>query len=100
MAGRDWGLAPGPSFMVSARACFILGCAMALVPAALCLVVLRKAVDIAGWRLGVLVGGAAGALGGLGLQLHCANGHALHLVVAHGGAIALPAVLLALVVRR
>jgi hypothetical protein len=100
LAGHDFGVEAAPRFMVSARACFVLGCAMAVVPAALCLVMLRKAVDIAGWRLGVLVGGAAGALGGLGLQLHCANGHALHLVVAHGGAIALPAILLALLVRR
>jgi hypothetical protein len=99
-AGHDWGLQPGPRFMVYARGCFLLGCALAVVPAALCLLVLRKAVDISGWRLGVLVGGAAGALGGLGLQLHCGSGQALHLLVAHGGAIALPALLLALLVRR
>ena len=99
-AGHDWAREPTDAFMVSARACLLLGCAMALAPALLCLVVLRKAVDIAGWRLGALVGGAAGALGGLGLQLHCANGHVLHVLVAHGGAIAVPALLLALIVRR
>ncbi|MDB4969243.1 MAG: hypothetical protein JWN44_4932 [Myxococcales bacterium] len=99
-AGHDARAVPVHDFMVGARGCFFFGCAMALAPALLCLLVLRKTLDLGGWRLGAVVGGAAGALGGLGLELHCANGHAMHVLVAHGGAIALPALLLALVVRR
>jgi hypothetical protein len=93
-------LARDPAFMPSARACLIVGVLTAVVPAALCLVVLRRAVELGGWRLGAIIGGAAGALGALCLQLHCANGHLAHVVVAHGGAALIPVLLLAFVARR
>jgi hypothetical protein len=67
----------------------------ALIPAALCLVALRRAVELGGWRIGAVVGGAAGALGALCLELHCANTHLSHVVLAHGGAALLPIVVFA-----
>jgi hypothetical protein len=98
LAAHNW--APDPRFVPSARACLLLGTTTAVVPALLCVALLRRAVDVAGWRLGVLVGGASGALGALCLALHCANGHVAHVVIAHGGAAALPILVLALVTRR
>jgi len=88
IAGHDAAL--GPSVMASARACLLVGTMTALVPALLTLVALRSAVELGGWRLGAVVGGAAGALGALCLELHCANTHLFHVVVAHGGAALLP----------
>jgi len=98
MAGHD--AARGPTFMASARACLLVGTATALVPAALCFLALRRAVELGGWRVGAVVGGAAGALGALCLELHCANTHLLHVVVAHGGAALLPILIFALVARK
>jgi hypothetical protein len=93
-------LAPDPAFGRSASACLLVGALVALTPVALCLLLLRRALDVGGWRLGALVGGAAGALGGLCLELHCANTHVAHVIIAHGGAILLPAIVVALVLRR
>jgi hypothetical protein len=98
IAGHD--AARDPSLMASARACLIVGTMTALVPAALCLLALRRAVELGGWRIGAVVGGAAGALGALCLELHCANTHLVHVVFAHGGVALLPIVILAFVMRR
>ncbi|MCU1281472.1 MAG: hypothetical protein JWM53_5018, partial [bacterium] len=89
-----------PLLIPSARACLIVGTMTALVPAALCLHALRRAVELGGWRIGAVIGGAAGALGAVCLELHCANTHLTHVVFAHGGAALLPAVILAFVARR
>ena len=88
VAGHD--AARDPALMRSARACLLVGTMTALVPAALCLVALRRAVELGGWRIGAVVGGAAGALGAVCLELHCANTHVVHVVAAHGGAALLP----------
>jgi hypothetical protein len=98
LAGHD--ALGGTPFLPSARACLIAGTLTALVPAALCLVVLRRAVELGGWRIGAVVGGAAGALGALCLELHCPNTELWHVVVAHGGAALVPIVVFALVARR
>ncbi len=98
IAGHE--TARDPSFMASARACLLVGTMTALVPAALALLALRHAVALGGWRVGAVVGGAAGALGALCLELHCANTHLVHVVLAHGGAALLPIVIFALVARR
>jgi hypothetical protein len=98
VAGHD--VAPDPRFMASARACLLVGTMTAIVPALLCLIFLRRVVEVGGWRVGAVVGGAAGALGALCLQLHCANTHLLHVVFAHGGAALLPIAIFALVTRR
>jgi len=84
-----------PALMASTRACLLLGTMTALVPAALCLVALRRAVELGGWRVGAVVGGAAGALGAGLLELHCANTHLWHVVLAHGGAALLPILIFA-----
>ena len=97
-AGHD--LSRGAAFMASARACLLVGTMTALVPALLCLVFLRRALDAGDWRIGAVVGGAAGALGALCLELHCANTHLLHVLLAHGGAALLPVAIFALVTRR
>jgi hypothetical protein len=99
-AGHEWAAEPAAAFVARTRACLLLGCAVALVPVALCLIVLRRALGTGGWRLAVFVGGAGGALAGALLELHCPNAHLGHVVVAHGGAMALPALVLALAVRR
>jgi negative regulator of sigma F NrsF-like protein len=98
MAGHD--AARDPSLMASARACLLVGIMTALVPATLCLLALRRAVELGGWRIGAVVGGAAGALGALCLELHCANTHLGHVVLAHGGAALVPVLLFAWLVRR
>lgn len=98
VAGHD--VARDPAFMPSARACLLVGTMTALVPALLCLVFLRRAVEVGGWRVGAVVGGAAGALGALCLELHCANTHLWHVLFAHGGAALLPIAIFALVTRR
>lgn len=95
VAGHD--ASRDPSLMVSARACLLVGTMTALVPALLALVALRRAIELGGWRLGAVVGGAAGALGALCLELHCANTHLSHVVLAHGGAALIPIVVFALV---
>ncbi len=97
-AGHD--VTRDPSLMASARACLLVGTMTALVPALLALVALRRAVELGGWRLGAVVGGAAGALGALCLELHCANTHLAHVVLAHGGAALIPIVVFAIVARR
>jgi hypothetical protein len=93
LAGHD--AAHDPSLVPSARACLLVGTMTALLPAALCLLALRRAVELGGWRVGAVVGGAAGALGALCLELHCANTHLSHVVLAHGGAALLPIVVFA-----
>jgi hypothetical protein len=98
MAGHD--ATREPAFMASARACLLVGTATALLPAALCLLALRRAVELGGWRVGAVIGGAAGALGALCLELHCANTHLWHVVLAHGGAALLPILLFAYVARK
>ncbi|HEY2749682.1 MAG TPA: NrsF family protein [Polyangia bacterium] len=98
VAGHD--VARDPHFVASARACLLVGTMTAIVPALLCLICLRRVVEIGGWRVGAVVGGAAGALGALCLELHCANTHLAHVVVAHGGAALLPIAIFALVTRR
>lgn len=97
-AGHD--AARGPAFMASARACLLVGTMTALVPAALALAALRRFVELGGWRVGAVIGGAAGALGALCLELHCANTHLLHVLFAHAGAALLPIVIFSLVARR
>jgi hypothetical protein len=92
-AGRDF--TAGASFAHAARACFAIGLLVSLLPAALCLGLLRRALAEGGWRFGLAVGAAAGALGGLTLTLHCGNRHLAHVLVAHGGALVAPALLLA-----
>lgn len=100
VAGHQGGTGPTPLFMKYARTCFTLGCLVAVVPAALCLILLRRGLGAGGWALGLVVGAAGGALGGLLLELHCPSRQALHLVVAHGGAMALPALVVGWVASR
>lgn len=100
LAGHDSALEPARLFLSRSRSCLVFGSAAAMVPALLTLLFLRRALETGGWRLGLAVGGAAGALGGLCLELHCGNPYVAHIVVAHGGAILLPAALGALLVRK
>jgi hypothetical protein len=74
--------------------CLFMGLGVAAIPALSCLWLLRRTLASAGWPLTCAVGAAAGALGGLFLQLQCPSRHAAHLVGVHGAAIALPALLL------
>ena len=99
-AGHSAGVEPMPLFMKQARYCLVLGCLVAVVPATLCLLLLRRALGVGGWPLGVVVGAAAGALGCVLLELHCPNPHAAHLVVAHGGPMLVSALLVGWLASR
>lgn len=98
VAGHD--ATRDPALLASARACLLVGTMTALVPALLALVTLRRAVELGGWRLGAVIGGAGGALGALCLELHCANTHLAHVVLAHGGAALVPIIVFAIAARR
>jgi hypothetical protein len=57
---------------------------------------LRKIAIVGGWRIGAAAGAAGGALGGLLLHLSCPYGGGLHVGLAHGGGVAVCALLGAL----
>jgi hypothetical protein len=84
----------GPPF-AGVAGCLIHGLTIAAIPALLCAAVIWRALVISGWPLACTIGSAAGALGGLFLQLHCASRQAAHIGIGHGLVIVLPALLLA-----
>jgi hypothetical protein len=87
-------------FGIKALACLASGSAVAAAPAAAGLWALRRLIPVGAWRAGLAVGGAAGVIAGLALQLHCPIIDVTHVAVAHGGMVAAPAVLLSLLGAR
>ena len=98
-AGHD--LASDPAFMASARACLTVGTLTALVPALLCLVMLRRAVDVGGWRSASSSVARPVRSARSCSQLHCANTHLMHVSRWRTAAPrSLPIAIFALVTRR
>ncbi len=81
------------------RGCLASGIFAALVPGALGLFFLRRAVPVGPAWVGAALGAAGGALGGLVLHLHCPITHPHHVGVIHGGAVVVCALLGALLGR-
>jgi hypothetical protein len=89
--------APGHSIslplLMGVRNCTTLATVFALVPIVLGFAALRRLVPVGSWRVGAGLGAAAGALGGLLLHCLCPVADALHVSVAHGGAVVICALL-------
>jgi len=83
--------------LAAAGRCLATSLGIAAAPLALGLWSLRRVLLVGGWRVLSALGGAAGALGGLVLHVHCAISSAPHIAVVHGTALVLPAAILALV---
>jgi hypothetical protein len=83
--------------LVSAGRCLAISLGVAAAPLALGLWSLRGVLLVSGWRVMAALGGAAGALGGFVLHVHCAVSNAPHIAVVHGTALVLPAAVLAVV---
>lgn len=86
-----------PHLWRSTLACFVVGSAVAAIPATLGMLALRKVVPTGGWRTAFAVGAAAGALAGLALELHCSIADPAHITLGHGLAMVAPLLLLPLV---
>jgi hypothetical protein len=84
------------NFWAHAIPCLLNGLAVAAVPALLGVRALRRLVPRGSWRMALAVGGACGVLAGLALELHCPRYDLVHVALAHGSVMVLPALLLAL----
>jgi negative regulator of sigma F NrsF-like protein len=82
-------------FFTAAGRCLATSLGVVVVPVALGLWSLRRLLLVNGWRVLLALGGAAGALGGLVLHIHCAASDAAHVGLVHGAALLLPAAMLA-----
>jgi hypothetical protein len=76
--------------------CFGVALAIATVPALGVLLALRRTLPLGARSIGAAAGAFGGALGGLVLHLHCPFTLASHVALAHGGAVAVGALLGAL----
>jgi hypothetical protein len=81
-------------------ACAGGGLAVAALPVLLGLHALRRVVPGGAWRTSLSLGASAGILAALTLQLHCSTPGLVHVAVAHGAAMVIPAVLLVLLHRH
>jgi Negative regulator of sigma F len=75
--------------------CLLDGLLVAAGPALLGMLALRRLVPPGSWREAFAVGGACGVLAGLILQLHCPRADLVHLALAHGSVMVVPALVLA-----
>jgi hypothetical protein len=82
-------------FWSNALPCVLNGLAVAVVPATLGVQALHRLIPRGSWRTSLAVGGACGVLAGLALELHCARVDLVHVALAHGSVMVLPALLLA-----
>ena len=90
-----WGAGPLPSWTGELRhgvACLLMGLETAAIPFIGGALALRRVLPIDPRSVGAALGAAGGALGALALHLRCGSG-GVHLVVAHGGAAVVGAVL-------
>jgi hypothetical protein len=79
--------------------CLSHGLACASLPFSLGLLARGHALPVDPGAVGAALGASAGAMGGLMLHLHCPVGGALHVILGHGGAVAIGATLGLLVAR-
>ena len=94
LAGGQLQAASLAAALAAAGRCLATSMGVVAVPVALGLWSLRRLLFGNGWRVRVALGGAAGALGGLVLHVHCAAPDAAHVGLVHGAALLLPAALL------
>ncbi len=87
-------------FAAYSQWCTEWGLITALVPVALCAVVLRGAVPVQSRWVGAAIGAAGGCLGGLMLHFHCPIADRFHVGLVHGGVVAIGALVAAVVVPR
>jgi negative regulator of sigma F NrsF-like protein len=83
-------------FWTHALPCLLNGFTIAAVPALLAIIALRRVIPRGSWRVALPVGGAAGVLAGLALELHCPRFDLVHVGLAHGSVMVIPALLLAI----
>jgi hypothetical protein len=84
----------------SGLACLASGFSVAALPAILGGFSLRRIIPVGAWRPALAVGAAGGVLAGLALQFHCPISQLAHVGFAHGAAMVLPALFLALLGTR
>jgi hypothetical protein len=87
----------GHQWINASLRCCVVGLVIGLVPCALAMFALRRALPVGSRAIGAALGAAGGALGGLILHLHCSWAQPSHVAAAHGGAVAIGALLGALV---
>jgi hypothetical protein len=80
--------------------CLHLSLALAVVPLAASLMMLRRLAPVGSWRFGAAVGAAGGALSGTLLHMLCSVTSRWHVAAAHCGAVLLCAAFGALVASR
>jgi hypothetical protein len=101
-------IAPGVSLVAASRAqlvtvtaqCAAAVLSVALVPIALAVATLRRALATGAAAIGAAVGAAGGALGGLALHLHCPWAEPAHVLLGHAVPVAAAAVISSLVAAR
>jgi hypothetical protein len=84
----------------AALACAGGGLAVAATPVLLGLHALHRVVPGGAWRTSLSLGASAGILAALTLQLHCSTPGLVHVSLAHGAAMTIPAALLVLLHRH
>jgi hypothetical protein len=99
-AGTPIALGHFDRFWARTLPCFGSGLAVAAVPALIGLWALRRLVPHGAWPMAMAVGGAGGVLAGLVLELHCPRADLVHVGLAHGTVMVIPALLLAVVGSR
>lgn len=99
-AGGAWELGHLADFGAHALPCFLDGLLVAAVPALVGLRALRRLVPRGSWPSALALGGACGILAGLILQFHCPREDLVHVGLAHGSVMLVPAFLLALLGLR
>ncbi len=100
--------APGVSLIAHSRAqlasataqCTVLVLSVALVPTALGLWALRRAIPRGNVGVAAAIGAAGGALGGLVLHLHCPWAEPMHVLFGHAAPVALAAAAAAVIGRK
>jgi hypothetical protein len=96
LAGGHLDAGAAARFVAAAWHCVAAAGGVVAVPLALGLWSLRSLLPLGGWRVVMAVGGAAGALAGLVLHVHCSVADPAHVGLVHGAILVLPAVILAL----
>lgn len=72
-----------------------MGLGTGILPGVIALIFMRRFVPVGRTAIGLSLGAAGGALGGLALMMHCPISERFHVGLAHGGAIVTSAVFVA-----
>jgi hypothetical protein len=96
LAGGAGTIGPVAHVLATGWRCLTTALGVVATPVALGLWSLRRLLPLGGWRVVMAVGGAAGALAGLVLHVHCSAADPAHVGLIHGAVLVLPALVLAL----